>query len=322
MTKVFFSYSHKDETLRDELEIQLTMLKREGLIDEWHDRRISAGEEIDPIITTKLDEAEVILLLTSSDFLASEYCWGIEVQRAMERHNEGSATVIPVILRFCEWQRAPFGKLLATPKDGRPVVNWPDRDEAFLDVVRMVREALTKRSSKPVDPPRLNPLPVKSALSSETIRSSNLRVTKHFTEADKDSFLHQAFDYVGKFFDGSLQALAARNVDIAVAYRPIDANRFTAAAYRNGKKESACTVWIGGGRFSFGGMAYRSDDSGATDSINENLTIGTDEQALHLEARMGGFRRGAQDRKLTMQGGAEYLWSVFMEPLQQHRRGP
>src|SRR5688500_16580070 len=101
MTLVFFSYSHKDEQLRDDLEVQLTMLKREGLIEAWHDRRIPAGSHLDDAISSKLEEAEVILLLASPDFLASEYCWGTEVRRAMERHEAGEAVVIPVVLRPC-----------------------------------------------------------------------------------------------------------------------------------------------------------------------------------------------------------------------------
>lgn len=141
MRKLFFSYSHKDKDLRDKLEVQLSILKREGLIEAWHDRKIPAGDELDKAIDEKLEHADVILLLISPDFLASRYCYDIEVKRAMQRHAEGSARVIPVILRACEWQNAPFGKLVAVPTDGKAVTKWRDRDQAFLDVAQKIRGA-------------------------------------------------------------------------------------------------------------------------------------------------------------------------------------
>jgi hypothetical protein len=75
----------------------------------------------------------------SADFLASDYCYDIEVQRAMARHELGEARVIPIILRAVDWYSAPFGKLQALPKDGHPVTSWSNHDEAFLDVTRGIR---------------------------------------------------------------------------------------------------------------------------------------------------------------------------------------
>jgi hypothetical protein len=89
--------------------------------------------------------AHIVLLLVSADFLASNYCYDIEVTRAMARHEAGEARVIPIILRPVDWQSAPFGQLQALPKDGRPVRSWPDPDEAFLDIalgIRSVAEGL------------------------------------------------------------------------------------------------------------------------------------------------------------------------------------
>src|SRR6188508_835251 len=88
---LFYSYSHKDEAFREELIKHLTMLRRSGLISEWHDRKILAGDEWDKKISEYLEKSDVILLLISSDFLASEYCYDIEARRALERHNNGEA---------------------------------------------------------------------------------------------------------------------------------------------------------------------------------------------------------------------------------------
>ncbi len=140
--KVFYSYSHKDEGLRNELENHLAMLKREGVISSWHDREIGAGKEWNGEINEHLNSADVILLLISSDFLASAYCYDVEMKRAMERHEAGDARVVPVILRACDWTGAPFSRLQAFPKDALPVKKWVDRDEAFLDVAEGIRKAV------------------------------------------------------------------------------------------------------------------------------------------------------------------------------------
>ena len=119
MAQLFFSYSHKDEDLRDQLETHLAVLKRQGFIDAWHDRRITAGENVGQAISASLEAPDVILLLVSADFLASDYCYELEMTRAMARHDEGAAAVIPVILRPCDWHDTPLGKLLAAPRDGK-----------------------------------------------------------------------------------------------------------------------------------------------------------------------------------------------------------
>src|SRR5918997_4147517 len=140
--EVFVSYAHKDEALWHELEKHLALLRRQGVITTWYDRQISAGSEWAQEIDTHLNTAQIILLLISADFLASDYCYGVELQRAMERHAAKDARVIPIILRPVDWHGAPFGKLQALPKDANPVTSWPNREEAFADVVRGIREAL------------------------------------------------------------------------------------------------------------------------------------------------------------------------------------
>jgi TIR domain len=142
--EVFFSYSHKDQALRDQLEAHLSLLKNQGFISSWHDRKIIAGTEWAGEIDAHLNSAQIILLLISADFLASTYCYGIEVARAIERHNAGEAIVIPIILRPCDWHSAPFGKLQALPTDGKPVTgrSWHDLDEAFYDVATGIQKAV------------------------------------------------------------------------------------------------------------------------------------------------------------------------------------
>ncbi len=139
---IFYSYAHEDERLRKALDKQLTLLKRDGLINEWHDHKITGGKEWENEILTHLNSAQIILLLISPDFIASDYCYSIEMQRAMERHERGEARVIPVILRPSDWKSAIFGKLKALPADGKAITRWQDRDEAFLNVAKGIRRAV------------------------------------------------------------------------------------------------------------------------------------------------------------------------------------
>jgi internalin A len=137
---IFFSYAHEDEALRDELETHLKLLQRQRVIASWHDRKILPGGDWDKEIDNKLEAARIILLLVSADFLASDYSWEKEVARAIERHNNGDARVVPVILRSCDWEGTPFAKLQGLPEDMKPVKSWPDRDSAWTNVAKGIRK--------------------------------------------------------------------------------------------------------------------------------------------------------------------------------------
>ena len=146
--EMFISYSHRDEDLKDELYVHLANLTRQKKIKPWQDRAIEAGTEWDAAIKANLESAGVILLLITPRFIASEYCFDKEMQRAMERHAEGSARVIPVIMKPCDWQGTPFSKLQVLPKDAKPVTSWDDMDEALLNVVQGIRRAVESLSKK------------------------------------------------------------------------------------------------------------------------------------------------------------------------------
>lgn len=140
--RVFYSYSHRDERLLESLLTHLALLKRQGLVREWHDRKIAAGREWADAIAEHLETADIILLLVSAHFLASDYCYEKEMRLALEKQELGAARVIPIILRYVYWAGAPFGHLQALPKDAKPVVSWRDRDKAWADVVAGIRKAI------------------------------------------------------------------------------------------------------------------------------------------------------------------------------------
>src|ERR1700730_763296 len=148
--ELFYSYSHEDEPLRQELEKHLSSLQQQGFIAGWHDRLISAGTEWEHQIDSHLHTAQIILLLISASFIASKYCYSIEMKRALERHDAGEARVIPIILRPVYWQRMPFGKLQVLPTDGKPVdsSHWHNHDEAFATIVEAIHKVIGELASQ------------------------------------------------------------------------------------------------------------------------------------------------------------------------------
>ncbi|PTT40372.1 hypothetical protein DBR33_14525, partial [Stenotrophomonas sp. HMWF022] len=148
MTTGFISYTHADSALKDQFVRHLAPLRREGLIDIWHDGMLRPGEHLDPAVQAALATSDIVILLVSSDFMNSEYCYEQEMLRAFERQRAGTVRVVPVILRPCQWKGVPVGdgqtlsEFVALPKDGRPVTQWPDHDAAFDDAVGAIRAML------------------------------------------------------------------------------------------------------------------------------------------------------------------------------------
>lgn len=310
---IFFSYSHRDEALRDRLEVHLAMLKRQGVVSVWHDRRIVAGDDFSRTISEELESANIILLLVSPEFVASDYCYNIEMKRAVQRAEQGSARVIPVILRACDWHGAPFGKLTAAPKDGRPIVLWPDLDVAFLDVVNAIKSAAQNTIDPPAQP-RLAPSVPAQPISPSLPRSSNLRLRKNFDDADRDGHCDEAYEYILKFFRASLQELQSRNAAIKTTFRINDANSCIAMVYRDGKTVAQCRIGRGG--VLRRGITY-STSIRSDNSFNECLTVEADDQGLYLKPMMAmGTMAGMEQSRMTLEGAAECFWTKLISPLQ------
>jgi tetratricopeptide (TPR) repeat protein len=140
--EVFISYSHKDQTFREELEIHLSNLKRQKIISSWYDGEIAPGSEWEPQIMDHLTSAQIILLLISADFIHSDFCYSIEMKQAIDRHNPGEARVIPILLRPTDWQGASFDKLQMLPTGAKAVTKWRRRDDAFADIVHGIRASI------------------------------------------------------------------------------------------------------------------------------------------------------------------------------------
>jgi hypothetical protein len=151
--KVFISYAHEDKPLRDDLDDHLANLKQQGIIETWHDGEIIAGQAWEPAILEQLETADVILLLISAKFLASEYINGVEMKRAMQRHEAGATRVIPELLKPVFFKNASFANLEALPKDRRSqlkaITKWSNRDEAYARVAEGIHRALSYLKPEP-----------------------------------------------------------------------------------------------------------------------------------------------------------------------------
>jgi len=317
MAKLFFSYSHKDEELRNELETHLALLKRQGVISSWHDRRITAGSDFDQTISSELESSQIILLLVSAHFLASDYCYEKEMTRAIEKHEDGSAAVIPVILHPCDWHSAPFGHLRATPTDGKPVSMFANQHEAFAIVAKDVREA-AKSVSAPESAPKGEQYRVGSQTSMpQGDRSSNLRIKRKFDDHERDEFLENSYEYMARYFEGSLQELSARNPHIKTRFKRLSETSFAAFIYDSGERVAQCSVYYGEGTFGSPGIAYSQSGEVQRNSFNESLSIVDNGYTLQLKPLGMQIFDNRRGEALSQQGAAEYYWSLFIKPLQE-----
>lgn len=141
---VFYSYAHDDERLCRLLVQHLGSLRRQNILQGWHDRCLVPGDEWAGEIDKHLELADIVLLLISASFVDSDYCWSIEMERALQKHEDGEAHVLPIILRPVDLEGTPFSKLQFLPKDGRPVTKWRDKHEAFTNIATGVRLVATK----------------------------------------------------------------------------------------------------------------------------------------------------------------------------------
>jgi hypothetical protein len=316
MMNVFFSYSHKDEDLRNELETHLALLKRQGLISSWHDRRISAGSNFGKDIDSKLESSQIILLLVSAHFLDSDYCYEKEMTRAMQKHQEGSAIIIPVILHPCDWHSAPFGKLRATPTDGKPISMFPNQQEAYAIVARDIREAINLLSAQVVNKDDKGSL----AASVEPIthdRSSNLRIKRKFDDHERDEFLESSYEYIANYFEASLQELSARNSNITTKLKRVSGTRFTAFIYDNGRRIAQCSVFYSQHGIGSASIAYSTSIEDSGNSYNESLSVIEDGFTLQLSPIGMAMLGHPVSKTLSQQGAAEYYWSLFIQLLQR-----
>lgn len=139
---IFFAYSREDSTLRDRLDKHLSGLKRKNYINTWYDGKIDAGKEWEKEIDLNLSKADILLLLISADFIASDYCYEVEMTKAISRHEKGDAVIIPIILNPCDWSDLPFSKIQGLPQNGKPITStyWENSEIALNEVAKSIKD--------------------------------------------------------------------------------------------------------------------------------------------------------------------------------------
>lgn len=312
MLKVFVSYSHKDEDWRRLLATHLKPLERSGLIQVWHDRKLLGGDRFDDVIDGRLEEADLVLLLVSADFINSDYCYGRELTRALERERNGQTRVLPVILRACRWTALPFGKLNAAPTDGRPVAEWADRDTAMDNVAEAV-ERIAKVRANPGHQPAAERPNTGRKTERDRPRPMGVPSNRKPSDQDKDDFRIEAFHTIREAFEEAIAQLPTEQ-GLSGRIDALDKRRFIVVVYRNGKRVAGLTVFTGGEHFGHQSICYSGDESGGTNSMNEQLSIDNDEKGLFLRPLMGGMHGKVRPR-LSPNEAAEYFWEKFVEPL-------
>lgn len=146
--KLFYCYADKDKVLLDKLEDHLSALRREGEIESYNRRDISAGTDWKDELTRYMNKSSIILLLISPSFLASEYNYSHEMRLAIQRRKANKAIIIPIIIRECDWGKIPFGdhetlsNYQVLPQNKKAVKSWYNQDKAFTEIVQSIRQAV------------------------------------------------------------------------------------------------------------------------------------------------------------------------------------
>jgi len=140
--KIFISYSRKDAVYLDALHIQLKGLKRSGLIEYWSNNMIIPGKSFQAEVKREIELADIIIFLVSPDFIASDYLYDIEISKAIERHENGEIVIVPIIIRYCDFQLLPISKFQALPKNAKPISTWGNEDEAWLNVLEGIKKII------------------------------------------------------------------------------------------------------------------------------------------------------------------------------------
>jgi hypothetical protein len=310
LSKAFISYSHRDEKALARLHIHLAMLRREGLITAWYDREILAGGEIDREVSSKLKDSDLFLALVSPDFLDSNYCYEHEMKNALERHENGTLRVIPIILEPCDWKSSPLGKLKALPKDGKPISIWTNENVAYLDVVTELRR-LTRAPEGNLHDNAAEPQGTNSNQISQQPR--RYRIRKEFDSIDRDEFRRQAFAIIEEYFRHSIDELNEIGDPIRAHFEKMASGAFSCTVLNRAarSKEAHITVRNGDDGL-FGEAITYSFSRRNSNSANGFIRVEANEYELFLKGDELSFHRPRNEGPMSAEQGADALWHEFI----------
>ena len=313
-TSVFISYSHGDEKALARLHKHLAMLRRDGTLSTWTDHAIVPGAKISDAINSQLDRSGIFLALLSADYLASNYCYETEFKRALELADAGRIRIVPVVLEPCDWLSSPFKDFLALPKDGQPVSEWTNQNNAYLDIVTGLRrladtvDSLRKQVEGGGAP----------AGGSGAASSRKPRIKQHFDAIQTAEFADRAYDVICKFFEASCTELSNVDEALRARFEIMEPTAFTCTVVNRalqGGGEAHITVRnMKSRRGGFGDISYvyqRYHTAGTTS--NGSIRVGSDDYAMFLEMDQMAVMSGGKQGRLTPETAAEQLWTAFVK---------
>jgi len=308
--KAFISYSHIDERYVKRLHTHLSQLKRDGHINTWYDREISAGGVLNEEIRQNLEGSDIFIAITSPDFLESPYCYDKEMKWAFEKHEINEMRIVPIIVEPCDWLNSPLSKFRATPTDGKPISSWSNQNTAFLEVTNDLR-AITKPTANPKEKATAASTSDHIEKSATASKMSNLRVKKDFDKIDKIEFGRAAFIEISEKL--SQWCDEASSVDgLKAKFEMIGDNRFFVTLVNKTKSNSTSerTVYNAEGGTFIKGINVLNSRSDSSTSSNGSYSVNADDYNLFLSNLFS--MHGNREKKMTPLDAANEIWNAMM----------
>jgi len=306
MRRVFISYSHADDELLDRLHKHLAQLRRDGTITAWFDREISAGGRLDDAIASELENADIFMACASPDWIASQYAYETEFQRALERESEGTAVIVPVVFKPCDWKSTPLQQFRALPKDGKAITEFTNQDVAFLDVVTSIRTL--SQQPRATFEVKGGEFPI-IASDNAPRNSSRYRVRREFDQLDKRDFVEKSFDEIYRFFEASASELASIP-EIDCRLSGIDNASFSCTIVNRGIGRGFETLHVRKGG-SWGAIDILYGERNERHTSHGGFTVVADEYQLYLSSSL--FHYGARDKEmLSPRQAAKLVWDDLL----------
>jgi hypothetical protein len=330
MARAFISYTHADEGLKDQFLLHLAPLKREGLVEVFHDRMLRPGDHLDQSIQRELASSDLVVLLVSAAFLNSEYCYEEEMRRAFIRQRDGTAKVVTVILKPCQWMHVPVGdgqtlsSFLSVPRDGKPVTSWSDPDAAFDDAAAAIRRLLVDGKQVTSPAPAASRGPEENAaktaappLKGRAVGGTRL-LPQRITDRDRDQFLRDALEVAAATFRERLEQLSSEDPRVDTDFERIDSRSFAARVYADGNNAGFCRIFNGAQFMSH--TLCLSFDAHSTGSMNEWLSLDEAGGTIGFKAQNLSHSMRNRDEKLDHAAAAEHLWDMFLSHVKARLR--
>lgn len=302
-TTAFISYSHADEKSLERLHKHLAMMKRDGSLRAWYDHEIMPGDRIDGLVSENLSSSQIFLALVSANFLDSQYCYEKEFREALKLEEAGRLQIVPIILEACDWLSSPLKQFKALPKDGKPISDWANQNNAFLDVVNGLRRIVDDHQPSTDD----------AIARGIPILRRQVKIKRQFDTIQKAEFADKAFATIKAYFEASCTELNRVGDDLRARFEPMSDSAFSCTVVNRALAhggEASITVHNRQGNHPFGGdivFAYaRRADAGMS---NGAIRVEADDYNMSLTA---DFLSYGSARNYTAEQAAEHLWVEFV----------